>query len=178
MEALVVFILTTAIFTLSIFIIFKDDINKSFESIFGTFFFVGLLNFVISSLAFSATYQAYMPYVYSHTETKELVSVRNDKDITGSFIFGSGSFESSNYYVGYTNTDKGIKQVKFDADNTYIREFIPGTEKARAEYNYCIIKKNWFYKYFVLLKLKNNIGLSEVILNVPSGTVVYQMRIE
>lgn len=172
MESVIVYAVLSVLTSI---VLWKIDGNESMDVI-GFLPSVSLIVLVIG-FSISAFYRQMLPLEYSHTETKNLVSVRNDKDINGSFVFGSGSIRTSNYYVGYTDTDKGIKQVKFDAENTYIREFTPGSEKARAEYKYNETKKNWFYKYFVLIKIPIQ-ELDEAILNVPSGTVVYQMRIE
>ena len=52
----------------------------------------------------------------------DIISIRNESNVEGSFALGYGSIEGRTYYIYYYETDKGIKQDRVKTDYTYIVE--------------------------------------------------------
>ena len=97
----------------------------------------------------------------------------------GSFFFvGSGNIGTKNYYISYIDTDKGIKMVKYDAAETFLKENVLSADLARVD--------KWETVKTRKLRLPWFIGKSEIkehggyynVLHVPQGTILRKFALE
>lgn len=111
---------------------------------------------------------------YEHVEEHHLypVSINREKDVYGSFVLGSGTVETTNYYYFYYESVYGLKLSKVESMNTYIVE----TDDRRPEIVH-VVKK---YDDEAYIKLNNGCVCDpiRIIIYVPKGSIIrdYKLR--
>ncbi|MBD3350809.1 MAG: hypothetical protein GF364_04905, partial [Candidatus Lokiarchaeota archaeon] len=89
---------------------------------------------------------------YEKIEQMEIISIRDQNDLNGSFILGCGSLSMNNKYVAYIKTpDGGIKQWKCDVNSAtiYYTDEDPKVEKYKQIDSWLIAPKKERWKIYI-----------------------------
>jgi heme/copper-type cytochrome/quinol oxidase subunit 2 len=97
-----------------------------------------------------------------------IVAVRSSDGIKGSFVFGTGSFSTTERYVCYKKVNGCIKQVLLPVESTWI---IEDADSSNARIENTSLKYKWFHLG------PNYPTYTETYLHVPPGTVVQELKI-
>ena len=112
------------------------------------------------------------------TDSVKIVAMKNQDEVSGSFLLGCGSLEGKQYYVFYESTEQGITQKKISTDGVIIRY-----TKSSAHYDVVTTKKHRKCKSKVLDVLAGNLlsdhyvfedsnsGAMKRIFYVPKGSI-------
>lgn len=84
-------------------------------------FFLGLIGAAIGVLM-AGLIATFVPSITVLDNETELVALKDNLSVEGSFFLGSGSFGEEMKYYYCVNTDWGYKVKSIDADRAYIRE--------------------------------------------------------
>ncbi len=96
-------------------------------------------------------------------------SLGNDKYTEGSFMLGSGSIETIDYYFFYVNTINGYKRLKTPVCDTYIIE----TDNKRPEY--IQVYNTWDDEDMFLKVFLDDVTYR--ILYVPKNTIIKDFKV-
>ena len=84
---------------------------------------VGLIFGIMALISLICCVSLYPSYATSYNILLyEIVSIRNEDSIEGSFFLGSGTLNDKTYYVCYSKTNKGYKLEKLETDKSYVIE--------------------------------------------------------
>ena len=109
--------------------------------------------------------------------TKSIYSLKDaGTTYKGSFILGSGSIDSQEYYTAYVYTDDGFYKDKFEQDMTYIKETNSVTPKVEKYIE--VTTMNWLEGWLVGKYIQNGCCYTKYILHVPKGTIIKKFRLE
>lgn len=103
-------------------------------------------------------------------ENKDILSIKDNSSITGSWSLFSGKIEEKDYYFYWINTDKGNIREKVEADSVYI------VEKE--------IEQPYYEKYESICKTLDNVEIKCLweedyyIFYVPKNTIKYDYSLE
>lgn len=97
----------------------------------------------------STAYEQYERFICN------ILSIRNESGVEGSFCLGTGYVKDTQYYLYYYQTDKGIKMDKVEADKTYIIE-----TNDRVPCIYEIKNRGEYYSFYELYVPENTLILS------------------
>jgi hypothetical protein len=121
-----------------------------------------------------------MPFKWE-TMSTEIVSLRDDSQISGSFFLGSGSIEGDTYYMFYKKiSENSFKQDKVRSERVVVEE----RNDINPRYSYDEGKKERKYLYglsAIILDCSCTQEFSKVrnrTLTVPEGTIIKQFKLE
>ena len=84
---------------------------------------VGLIFGIMSLISLVCCVSLYPNYATSYNILLyEIVSIRTEDSIEGSFFLGSGTLKDKTYYVCYSKNSKGYKLEKLETDKSYVIE--------------------------------------------------------
>jgi len=142
--------------------------------------FSASLSFVafVISLVFAIASSAITSCQYKAGEKKhyyDIVSLRNDSAISGSFFLGCGNIRGSEYYYCFKKKDDGsFRRVNISTSDSSI--FENDKVSPRVEWTEYTYKKKWWYRsglnYFDRCATTN----SEYTIIVPRGTVIQKFE--
>ncbi|QQR56059.1 MAG: hypothetical protein IPG59_13710 [Candidatus Melainabacteria bacterium] len=159
------------------FLIYLKGTRRTFsEFVFNSLMggFIGCIaGLVIAMLVSSA-----VPKTLTSNEPVTLVSMRNQDGLTGSFIFGSGSINSSMSY-NFLMKQKDGSMVPGTVLSSEVVHFIEDPELKNIGYWQTTIRRSdpshWLYKWTIFHSDHNRIARQEF--RVPVGSVIQQFNI-
>ena len=159
MTGFIIWIVISAILLIAGIILFFVAVVEGTHDIWGIdevkMAVAGILTFLSSlslTLAICCTSKAYEQY---EKFICNILSIRNESGVEGSFCLGSGYVKDTQYYLYYHQTDKGIKMDKVEADKTYIIE-----TNDRVPCIYEIKNRGDYYSFYELYVPENTLILS------------------
>lgn len=123
-----------------------DEVKMAIASIL-TFF--SSFSLVLAICCTSKVYEQYEKFICN------ILSIRNESGVQGSFCLGTGYVKDTQYYLYYYQADKGIKMDKVEADKTYIIE-----TNSRVPCIYEIKNRGDYYSFYELYVPENTLILS------------------
>ncbi len=116
--------------------------------------------------------------VYVKTADQEMISVRDDIGINGSFFLGIGSIDTDAYYVYYVRTgENSFVQQRIEANNvTIIEDAPPGTGRALWYRDKGPILHDWYFDLGHDSEYDDKDFYIE--LHVPEGTIIRNFVLE
>jgi hypothetical protein len=116
------------------------------------------------------------------SETKQIYSLRNDKDIHGeyssSFFIGSGYIDEERVYVTYVQEDMGIIQKTLKADITYLKEDLPAEAKQGVLTRKGMLEEEIAFHTWLTGRSGVHWRKCRWILHVPKGTIVQKFEVK
>lgn len=108
-----------------------------------------------------------------------MVAVKNSDGYSGSFIFGSGSFEKTTKYRVYVKRDGAIYQKEFCARSVGIAEDASSSDAYIEEEHLVREKKGYnFFGHYMDKDCSCRDKVVGRVLHVPKGTIVYEFKVE
>ena len=103
-----------------------------------------------------------------------IYSLKNDSEISGSFILGSGSIDESEVYLYFYKTKEGYVRGEKLVSDTYIKEVEGEPAALYCIYQYTRSRFGFFNKDYYKNKTMHN---GKYVLRVPKGTIVQEFKV-
>ena len=154
----------------------SDDIRKSNSFMEA---FQGTALFILVWVTFTTIASIFNCTVRTYTERgPSLVAVKNHDSVEGSFIFGTGSFGTTNKYRVYVNVDGAVFQKEYNAKYAGIVEDVESYD-AYVEVTKTVGEPGKFLtRHYISHGCNCNPVEVGWKLHVPKGTVVQEFNIE
>mgnify|MGYP000630283228 CR=1 FL=1 len=121
--------------------------------------------YIIGSAMINEIFGTYKPV---SGETKNIISLRNNNEVSGSFILGSGRIDEKEYYYTFIkiNNDK-YKRKKYPVEKSVIYETSQNSQK--------VVEKRKTIDDPLIIGC---ISEEKYILRVPKGTIVKEFKVQ
>ena len=142
-----------------------------------TWLVISVISFVVFFLMCTVSMIYPEKVVYEQWTQNPIYSLKEmNGGINGSFLLGSGSLNSTWYYVAYIHTEDGFYKEKYNQNTSYIKE----TDEVKP-----FVKKfvtathhNSFIEFMIGWDVSSSYGYTKYILYVPKGTIIKEFRLE